>query len=159
MDLTFKTDQGIFNYRVCGIIMKENKLLAMKNDLTPYYYLPGGRVHLHESAEDAILRELKEELCIDASIVRPLWVNQGFFIEDSTDNVFHEICIYYLMDITNSALLNSESEFVTRNSKHNEIFYWLDKENLKNEYLYPLFIKDKINSLPEHLEILSEREY
>ena len=114
---------------------------------------------MHESAEDAILRELKEELCIDASIVRPLWVNQGFFIEDSTDNVFHEICIYYLMDITNSALLHSESEFVTRTSKHNEIFYWLDKENLKNEYLYPLFIKDKINSLPEHLEILSEREY
>lgn len=31
MDITFKTEQGIFNYRVCAIITHNNKLLAMKD--------------------------------------------------------------------------------------------------------------------------------
>lgn len=62
MDITFKTPEGIFNYRVCGIILHEGKLLAMRNPKTPYYYLPGGRVRFHEAAEDALNRELREEL-------------------------------------------------------------------------------------------------
>ena len=67
MDLTFETENGIFNYRVCAVIKYENKLLAMKNNMSPYYFLPGGRVHLHESAENAIIRELEEEIGIKAS--------------------------------------------------------------------------------------------
>jgi len=46
----------------------------MKNKNTPYYFLPGGRVNLHEAADAAIKRELKEELGIDADVVRPLWL-------------------------------------------------------------------------------------
>lgn len=87
MDITFKTEQGIFNYRVCAIITHNNKLLAMKDERSPYYYLPGRRVNLHETAESAVIREVKEELNIDAEIDRPLWLNQSFFIED----VNHEI--------------------------------------------------------------------
>ncbi len=51
----------------------------MQDEESPYYYLPGGRVSLNETTEKAILREIKEELKIDAKIVRPLWLNQGFF--------------------------------------------------------------------------------
>lgn len=159
MDLTFKTEQGIFNYRVCAIIVNGNKLLAMKNNLTPFYYLPGGRVKFNEAAQDAMLREIKEELCIDAQIVRPLWFNQGFFIDDGTKDKFHELCIYYLIDIANTNLMNTDDIFVTRKSKYNEVFYWLDIDDIKEQYLYPLFIKDKITSLPEQFEILTEREY
>lgn len=78
MDLTFRAEDGVFNYRVCAVIKYDNKLLAMKNERTPYYYLPGGRVMLHESAEAAIVRELKEELDIDANVVRLLWFAQSF---------------------------------------------------------------------------------
>ena len=159
MDLTFKTDEGIFNYRVCAIIINDSKLLAMKNDISPYYYLPGGRVELHESADDAIRREMKEELCVDAQIIRPLWLNQNFFIEDTIDEKFHELCIYYLVDVSNTELVNTTDSFTTRKSKHNEVFYWLSIDSLKNEYLYPLFIKDKINNLPERLELLTTWEY
>ncbi len=47
MDLTFKTKEGRFNYRVAGVMIHENKLLIMKDYRAPYYYLPGGRVNLH----------------------------------------------------------------------------------------------------------------
>lgn len=56
MDISFKTDKGRFNYRVCAVIINENKLLAMRDENLPYYNLPGGRVTLHETAENAIIR-------------------------------------------------------------------------------------------------------
>lgn len=82
MDVTFKTPEGRFNYRVCAILLHDGKLLAMHDEVSPYYYLPGGRVLLHETAEEAIVRELREELGVEAAIVRPLWLCQSFFTED-----------------------------------------------------------------------------
>lgn len=61
MDISFTSAKEKFNYIVCGIIIKENKILAMKDERSPYYYLPGGRVMMGERAEDAIIREIKEE--------------------------------------------------------------------------------------------------
>ena len=36
MDITFKTEQGRFNYRVCGMIIHEGKILAMHDQRSPY---------------------------------------------------------------------------------------------------------------------------
>ena len=44
-----------------------------------------------ETAEDAVVREMEEELEIQAKIVRPLWLNQGFFTEDVDRLNYHEI--------------------------------------------------------------------
>ena len=100
MDITFKTEEGRFNYRVCAIIIHDGKILAMHDERSPYFYLPGGRVALHETAEVAVLRELKEEFDIDAGIVRPLWLNQSFFTEDVSKEKYHELCLYFLVDVT-----------------------------------------------------------
>ena len=158
MDLTFKTDNGVFNYRVCAVIKHNNKLLAMKNNFSPYFYLPGGRVNMHEGAEEAIKRELKEELGIDARIVRPLWLVQGFFVEDTCEEKFHELCIYFLVDVSDTDLINHEC-FEGLVTEHHEVFEWLDTATIKEQYLYPLFIKERINDLPKQFEILEEWEY
>ena len=105
MDLTFKSETGIFNYRVCAIILHDGKILATKDQNSPYYYLPGGRVKLHEPAENAIVREVREELNVEPKITRPLWLNQGFFTEDVTGVRFHELCLYYLVDVSETGLL------------------------------------------------------
>ncbi len=158
MDISFKTEQGRFNYRVCAVITHENKLLAMHDKSVPYYYLPGGRVTLHETAEQAVLREVKEELNIDARIVRPLWVNQGFFTEDVTGEQFHELCIYFLLDVSNTNLLERGSKFKGTEVHHSHEFEWLPFERLKNEYLYPVFVKEQIYHLPQNLVLQSEFE-
>ena len=74
MDISFLEGNGKFNYRVCAVITDGGRLLAMRDERSPYYYLPGGRVKLFETAEEAVLREVREELLIDARIVRPLWL-------------------------------------------------------------------------------------
>ena len=45
MDIVLKTENGRFNFRVCGIILNGEKLLVMRDENAPYYYLPGGRVN------------------------------------------------------------------------------------------------------------------
>lgn len=156
MDITFKTEEGRFNFRVAAIIIHNEKLLVMKDEGYPYFYLPGGRVSLHEKAEEALLRELKEELNISAKIDRALWFNQSFFTEKVSSEKYHEIGLYYLVDIQSTDLLDRGEQFQIQEGGHQHTFVWLPLSKVKEVYLYPLFIKDKIYELPDHLEYLAE---
>ncbi len=40
MDIKLKTEKGTFKYRVGAIIIHDGKLLAVHDDVSPYYYLP-----------------------------------------------------------------------------------------------------------------------
>lgn len=95
MDISFKHEDQKFNYRVCAVILSENKILAMHDERSPYFYLPGGRVAMGETAELAVIREVQEELGITPRIIRPLWLNQAFFTEDVDALRYHELCIYF----------------------------------------------------------------
>ena len=146
IDITFKTEEGRFNYRVCAVIIHNGKILAMHDERSPYYYLPGGRVSLHETAECAVLREIKEELEVEAEIIRPLWLSQSFFEEDVECEKFHELCFYFLVDISKTDLLSKGESFTLyediheyNGKRHTHRFEWLEFAQLKNEYFYPIF--------------------
>lgn len=158
MDIVLKTPDGRFNYRVCAVIIHEGKLLAMKDFVSPYYYLPGGRVELHETAEHAVIREIEEELGVTARIDRALWLNQGFFVEDVTKDCFHELCIYYLMDISGTSIPTDVRSFEGVETNKKQVFEWLPFDEVKKAYLYPIFIKEHIDKLPEHFTIRQEFE-
>lgn len=154
--ITFQTAEGRFNYRVCAVILHENKLLAMRDDRSPYFYLPGGRVHLHKTAEQAVIRELHEELGIEAELVSPLWLDQSFFIEDVNREKYHELCLYFLIDASKTSLMEKGLRFLGVEKEHRQLFEWLPFESLKDAYLYPLIIKEKIWALPDSLMLVTE---
>lgn len=158
MDISFLIDETKFNYRVCAVILHDNKLLAMKDQRSPYYYLPGGKVRMGERAEDAVLREVQEELEVEAKIIRPLWLNQGFFEEDVDKIHFHELCLYFLMDISHTNLLDKGPKFTLQEGHHRHEFEWLNFEDLEDLYFYPLFLKKEIFDLPDVLTLRTERE-
>ena len=158
MDISVKMPDGKFNYRVCAIIIRDGKVLAMKDNHADYYYFPGGRVQFGEDSETAVLRELKEELNIDAEIIRPLWFVQSFFNEDVLKIDYHELCIYYLIDVTKTHLIDTPDTFLGIESHKCGVFEWLDLTKLSDKYLYPLFIKERIKSLPTALEMIVERQ-
>jgi ADP-ribose pyrophosphatase YjhB (NUDIX family) len=156
MDISFELDNEKFNYRACAIIISDGKILATRNDRTPYYYLPGGRVKIGETAESAILREIQEELSITPNIIRPLWLNQAFFIEDVNNLRYHELCVYFLIDISNTDLLAKGERFITDEGRYTHTFEWLEFNRLKEEYFYPLFLKEDIFNLPDTFTIRTE---
>lgn len=156
MDLTLKTKEGYFNYRVAAVIINDNKILAQRNTNTNEYYLPGGRVAFGETSEDAILREIKEELKIDITDYRPLWLNECFF--DECGKNFHEIGMYYYVDISATSFNHFESEFELEEGKRINTYAWLDINNFDNVCLYPKFIKDEINNITDTFKLIISKE-
>lgn len=158
MDISFKVENAKFNYRVCAVIISEGRILAMHDERSPYFYLPGGRVEMGETVEHAVIREVQEELCITLKIIRPLWMNQAFFTEDVDKLNYHELCIYFLMDISETDILSRGNKFSLQEGKHIHEFEWLEFERLEKEYFYPLFLKKEIWNLPDEFTLRSEYE-
>ena len=158
MDISFRSNNQKFNYRVCAMMIWDGKILAMHDDRSPYYYLPGGRVAMGERAEQAVIREVEEELGITPKIIRPLWLNQAFFTEDVDNLNYHELCLYFLMDISETDLLTRGLQFTSAEGRRTHTFEWLAFDRLKEEYFYPLFLKKEIFNLPTELTLRTEFE-
>ena len=157
-DISYISGQEKFNYRVCALILDGGRLLALHDERSPYYYLPGGRVKLGETAEDAVLREVEEELKVKAKLLRPLWLNQSFFTEDVDGLRYHELCLYFLVDVSETDLPERGERFTLYEGKHTHDFQWLPFERLRDEYFYPTFPKTEIFHLPEHFTLRTEIE-
>ena len=158
MDLTFKTPEGRFNHRVAGLLMQEGRVLIMMDQRSPYYYLPGGRIALHETSEEAIVRELREELHTEVVVRRLCYVAESYFVEEVSGERFHEVCFYYLLEASEE-LLSRGAEFYSEEGQKRHFFRWEPLSGLQDTYFQPAFLKDRLQQLPEHTEHLVIRGY
>ncbi len=116
------------------------------------------KIAIGETAEHAVIREVQEELGVTPKIVRPLWLNQAFFTEDVDNLNYHELCIYFLMDVEDTDLLARGKIFTANEGHRTHTFEWLEFSRLKDEYFYPLFLKKDIFILPDEFTIRTEFE-
>lgn len=156
IDLTLNTGCGIFNHRVAAVIVHNNRLLAQKNLKTNEYYLVGGRIRFGESSAEALIREVNEELGVTVKDFRPLWINECFFIDEGKR--FHEIGLYYLVNIENTNFNRYETVFETKEASRINTYEWLETDKLNDIALYPLFIKDEIENLNKNLKLIITKE-
>ena len=67
---------------VAAIIIVDNQILCVQRSKTKYAYtsykyeFPGGKIEKHETPEQALLREIREELHMDITIQRPYLTTQ-----------------------------------------------------------------------------------
>ena len=148
-DISFKFEEGKFNYRVGCILTDGDRLLVMRDEGTDGYYLPGGRIHFGEKAADAAVREMQEELGAAVRPVRLLWVKEGFFTEFSSGKRCHEIALYFLLDATGSDLLSRGDSFDREDEGVLHHFSWVPIAELEEMTFYPLFLKKAMQSLPD----------
>lgn len=152
MDISIKATAGEFNYRVAAMIVHEAHILVMQDEGIPHDYLPGGRVHVHEPAEAALSRELREELDIDIPPHQLTFIAESFFTIDSTR--YHEMCLYFLMDAP-PELLARGNQFTRVEGNEIHHFRWVRFEELRHLSFYPIFLKERIFTLPDHPEFIT----
>lgn len=52
-------------FKASGIILQDRKVLTERSVGREYFIHPGGKIEAGETAKQAVIRELKEEFCID----------------------------------------------------------------------------------------------
>ena len=109
--------------RARAIITHEDKLLIVKNSRgNNYYALPGGHVDAGETPFTCIGRELFEELGVEATIVRLLYV-YTFALKDG------EQCLEFLFEVMNGEKFHTD-EYTNASHAHelSEV-KWIGKED------------------------------
>lgn len=88
-------DEGVsrFQFRAGALIWTEGHILVHRAVSDPYWALPGGRVQFQESSEEALAREIREEIGCAATIGRLRFVIENFF--ELGDLRAHEIGFYF----------------------------------------------------------------
>ena len=113
-DCGFVQGNKWFRYRAAAIIVEDGCVLFVGNESANYYYSVGGGVHLGETAEDAVLREVQEETGVRYEIDRLAIIHENFFRDkrDNGDTVMdcHEIAFYFLMKPRGTKQLNKTAE-------------------------------------------------
>lgn len=150
-DCSFKKENMWFRYRAAAIIVEDGYALFAGNDLEDYYYSIGGGVHMGETAEDAVVREVFEETGVHYEIDRLAVVHENFFYGEggTLDGLHcHEIEFYFLMKPRGTRELNSNSYvFGVKEEMH-----WLPVKDLHKYKAFPTFLQDYLRS--PHKEIV-----
>ena len=153
-DCTFTTTDGRFNYRVGAIIMNKTKLLMAYNRSFDQYYTVGGRVKLHETSEEAVIREIYEETGVKAEIDRLGFTQENFFKIDG--NPYHELSFFYYIKPFDYSLINFNS---IKCDGDTEELRWVDLTDLPDSEFYPEFFKTEPLNPSTPLKHFITREY
>jgi len=159
-DISFKTEEGGFNFRVGGVIIHEDKVLLLTEDRFDFWYLPGGRASMFETSEETLKREIYEELGENPVIQRLLWTTECLYHFNSWNINHHDITFYYLLRLPIEASIHTQESGVGKEEFSNEEtilrFKWFDIAQINQVNLVPKFLKNalkEIPSSPKHLII------
>lgn len=145
-DITLDAGEGFFNFRVGAVIIREGRLLMVKNENAPYYYSPGGRVRFTESTRSAAMREVLEETGTRLEIERLAFIHENFFeAEFAGGRRCHEIALFYLMKECKDASGMMCETLGTGGGA--ESLHWLPLDRLAEYPVYPEFFKTELKAI------------
>jgi ADP-ribose pyrophosphatase YjhB (NUDIX family) len=153
-------DQGNrrFNYRVVGVAIHNDSVLAHRADHEPFWTLPGGRAEHGESAEQTIKREMLEELETEVHVDRLLWVAENFFEYDGLS--YHELALYFLIQFPPGAAPLRREAFDRLDGGVRFRFRWFPVHpgDLEQLPLFPAFLPRGLTDLPRSVVHVVDRE-
>ncbi|MBS8071253.1 NUDIX hydrolase [Streptococcus suis] len=135
MDFRTRHDNQIFGVRATGLVVQDEKLYLVKSPEGKYYTL-GGAIQLGETTEEAVLREMQEELGIDVE-VGPL----AFIVENQfnlQEKSYHQIGFLYLVTPLSEPVTYLEEGDSIRQCE------WIAFTDLKNLDINPAFLKTEL---------------
>ena len=146
LDCGFSRGDKWFRFRVGAIIIEKEKVLFVRNRREEFYYTVGGGVHLGETSEEAIEREVYEETGLKYEVDRIAFIHEYFFYLEVDDirRECQEISFYYLMKPMGRRMeITKES----RTLGVREEFHWLALKELEKYEGYPEFLHEMIKNV------------
>ena len=141
-DITVRLDDSVVNVRVGAIIIKGSCVLMMKNSRDDWYYSVGGRIKVGETSEQAVVREVTEELGVPLEIDRLGFIHEDCFfgtLGGSGRRQIYELCFYYYMKVPDG--FEPRRRSVT-GGECPETVEWVPFETSKT--IYPAFFKTEL---------------
>ena len=130
-DFRTKVGNTVFGVRATALILQNHKLLVTKDK--DQYYTIGGAIQVNERTEDAVVREVREELGVKAQARQLAFVVENRFEEDGVH--YHNIEFHYLVDLLEDAPLTMLEDEKTQPCE------WIDLDKLEDIQLVPAFLK------------------
>lgn len=150
MDITVDIENYKLNVRVAGIIIHNNKILVHKDINSNHYALIGGRVKIGEDSENALKREIQEELGKKVDIIKYISTIENFF--DMKNSKYHEILFIYQAEFIEDE--DKKIEYTLKNieGKDHLHYEWINLDKIEQYPLLPKAIKGilKENKFPIH---------
>jgi 8-oxo-dGTP pyrophosphatase MutT (NUDIX family) len=134
-DISFDLDDTRFHYRVAGVALRGGRVLLSSEGREQYWILPGGRVGTGERSDEALARELREELGGPAEVGALLWSVEHFFDLDGVS--FHELLLCYRVELPH---LDDRSD-VTGVDDPRVRYVWHPVDALDGVPLRPTFLR------------------
>ena len=138
-----------FQYRVAGVAMRDGCVLLARADGTDFSFLPGGRVEAGESAEDAIRREMLEELGAQVRVERLVWIVENFFRLEGRN--LQEMCLFFAVALPEDFLAPGS---VRHDPQDHITLFWHPLSALAAAGLRPAFLRTALRAMPSGIEHL-----
>ena len=135
-DFRTKLNQTVFGVRATALIVKDNCLFVVEDE--DGYYTIGGAIQVNETTEDAVVREVKEELGVTSKAGQLAFVVENRFEQAGIH--YHNIEFHYLVD-----LLEDAPSVMQEDTKQLPC-RWITLDDLHTVDLKPAFLK---SALPE----------
>ena len=130
-DFRTKVGNTVFGVRATALIVQNHKLLVTKDK--GKYYTIGGAIQVNERTEDAVVREVREELGVKAQAGQLAFVVENRFEQDGV--YYHNIEFHYLVDLLEDAPLTMQEDAKPLPCR------WLALNDLHTINLKPAFLK------------------
>ena len=147
--------EKIFRYSIKAIIIKDNCLLVESCDYGQgrFSKLPGGGHQWGETMQQALIRECKEELCLDVEPSR-LLLARDYIAKNHQQNIdtdcFHQAELMFECKVKDFSTLARGSE----PDGDNQQIKWIKLEDLPHSDFYPKAIIPYLSKLSEIKETI-----
>ncbi|MHA2191719.1 MAG: NUDIX hydrolase [Candidatus Thorarchaeota archaeon] len=169
-NVTYDSIFGIY-FRSAGVMQNGNRVLLSRVEEDDIWVLPGGGVKLYETTEEALEREILEEMGFEIQVERLLWIVENIFDFKASNltpefppGKYHDIHYTYLIkpkeedgDWLKEEFYGLEDDFIP-GKKWTLVFRWFALDELDEINLVPVCMKQILKKIPDHPTVVVNRE-